>query len=96
MGWASAGRIFDPVAKTVIEAVESGDMYSGTGVAILETLARNLSHGDWDTWDESLRELKDHPLVVSAFKRADLLACEDPDSRWDHEDCHSSLECKAK
>lgn len=93
MGWARASDIFEPVAATVIEAVDSGDMYSGIGVAILETLASKLSDGDWDTWDEALESLNHNSLVVSAFKRAGLLVCQDPDDKWDHEDCHGSLPC---
>lgn len=93
MGWASAGQIFDPIAKLVIETVESDYMHRAVGVKLLETLARQLSEGDWDTWHESLDEFKDHPLVVEAFRAAGL----EPDCEvWkgDHSDCHRLAPCQ--
>lgn len=93
MGWGSAGRIFDPVARIVIEVADAGEMRHAVAVELLGTLARQLSEGDWDTWDESLDEFKDHPLIVEAFRAAGL----EPDCEvWegDHSDCHRLAPCR--
>lgn len=95
MGWASASDIFDPVAKVTIEATNAGDMREGVAVYILGTLAKKLSDGDWDTWDESLQEFDNHPVVVRAFREAGLEAeCWGSDGEEGHRDCSLLATCK--
>lgn len=64
MGWASAGQIFDPMARVMIELGASDEMKT----RILGELIGKLQDGDWDTGDESLEEFKDDPAIVAAFR----------------------------
>jgi hypothetical protein len=68
MGWSSANRIFDPVARKLIEAGVDDTTLRET----LRDLIRGLQEGDWDTEDESLEDFLDHPAVVSAFADRDV------------------------
>ncbi|MFI0236357.1 hypothetical protein [Streptomyces sp. NPDC016845] len=63
MGWNSAHRIFDPVAKALIETGADDD----TKRKVLGDLIGELQEGDWDTGDESLEDFLDDPAIVSAF-----------------------------
>lgn len=65
MGWASAGEIFDPVARAMIELGATDEMK----IRVLGDLIGALQQGDWDTEDESLGELQDDPAIVEAFRR---------------------------
>lgn len=65
MGWASAGEIFDPVARALIDLRADHD----TKVRVLGTLIAKLRDGDWDTHDESMDQFSDDPAVVEAFHR---------------------------
>ena len=69
MGWSSAGGIFDPVAKALIELNASDEMKT----RVLGDLIRALQDGDWDTGDESLDEFKDDPAIVAAFRAHGIL-----------------------
>lgn len=65
MGWSSAGStIFDPVARSVIEAGVSDDAKR----TILGKLIEKLREGDWDTEDESLEEFTRDPVIVALFR----------------------------
>ena len=63
MGWSSAGDIFDPVAASLIEAGASNTIKR----RVLGQLIDNLTMGDWDTQDESLRVFKDDEMIVALF-----------------------------
>lgn len=63
MGWASAGDIFDPVARSLIDTGASDDVKR----KVLGQLIAQLQDGDWDTEDESLGEFLDDPAIVAAF-----------------------------
>ncbi len=65
MGWASAGDIFDPVAKALIAA----GVDRPTKITVLGTLIDKLRDGDWDTEDESLGLFAHDPAIVEAFHR---------------------------
>lgn len=65
MGWASAGEIFDPIARALIDLGASSEVKRG----VLTTLIRQLQDGDWDTEGESLDEFRNDPIVVEAFAR---------------------------
>lgn len=65
MGWASAGSIFDPVARKMTELGVSPEIKT----EVLSTLIHELQMGDWDTEGESLGEFKDNPAIVEAFRR---------------------------
>ncbi len=69
MGWASAGDIFDPVAKALVELNAPDDMK----IRVLGTLIGTLQDGDWDTEHESLGEFQDDPAIVEAFRRHDVI-----------------------
>ncbi|MFF7329710.1 hypothetical protein [Streptomyces sp. NPDC008150] len=64
MGWNSANRIFDPVARALID---TGADTTTTTRKVLSDLIGELQDGDWDTGDESLEDFLDHSAVVSAF-----------------------------
>lgn len=68
MGWNSAGEIFDPVAKALIELGASDE----TKTRVLGDLISALQDGDWDTEDESLELFKDDPAIVAAFADHDV------------------------
>ena len=63
MGWASASRIFDPVAKGLIDAGASEEIKR----RVLGDLIGTLQGEDWDTEDESLEEFRDDPVIVELF-----------------------------
>jgi hypothetical protein len=65
MGWSSAGRIFDPVAKALIDAEVDDDVIR----RVLGKLIAQLREGDWDTERDSLEAFRDEPAVVAAFAR---------------------------
>jgi hypothetical protein len=63
MGWASASRIFDPVAQGLIDAGASEEIKR----RVLGDLIGVLQGEDWDTEDESLEEFGDDPVIVAVF-----------------------------
>lgn len=63
MGWNSANRIFDPVAKALVDSGADDT----TKRKVLGDLIRELQDGDWDTEDESLEDFLNDPAIVSAF-----------------------------
>jgi hypothetical protein len=63
MGWNSANRIFDPVARALVKAGADDD----TKRTVLGDLIGELQDGDWDTEDESLEDFLDDPAIVAAF-----------------------------
>lgn len=63
MGWASASRIFDPVAQGLIDAGASQEIKR----RVLGDLIGVLQGEDWDTEGESLEEFKDDPVIVAVF-----------------------------
>lgn len=63
MGWSSANRIFDPVARSLVQLGAPDEMKR----SVLGALIKGLQDGDWDTEDESLDEFKDDPAIVAAF-----------------------------
>lgn len=65
MGWASAGAIFDPVAKAMVELGAPDEMKT----RVLGDLIGALQDGDWDTESESLGEFQDDPAIVEAFRQ---------------------------
>jgi hypothetical protein len=67
MGWASAGEIFDPVARELIAAGAP----DGVITRVCAALIKQLQAGDWDTEDESWNEFTDHPAVLEAFRQCD-------------------------
>jgi hypothetical protein len=70
MGWASAGSIFDPVARTLIDR----NIDDATKHAVLSSLIKALQDGDWDTEGESLDEFENDPAVVQAFRDNGVIA----------------------
>ena len=66
MGWASGGRIFDRVARKLIEARVPDDAVTAVCVDLIE----ELTDGDWDTLDESIEQFEDHPAIMEAFRQA--------------------------
>lgn len=68
MGWNSANRIFDPVARALIEVGASDDVKR----RVLGDLIGHLQDGDWDTEDESLEDFKNDPAIVAAFAANDV------------------------
>jgi hypothetical protein len=63
MGWNSANRIFDPVARALIDTGADDT----TKRKVLGDLIRELQEGDWDTEDESLEDFLHDPAIVAAF-----------------------------
>ena len=81
MGWNSAGLIFDPVAKALVELNAPDEMK----IRVLGDLIGALQEGDWDTEGESLDEFQDDPAIVEAFRRHEVIlhcGAEDNDGRW--------------
>lgn len=65
MGWGSAGHtIFDPMARSLIEAGASDEVKRDT----LGPLIDKLRGEDWDTEGESLEEFADDPVIVALFR----------------------------
>lgn len=69
MGWASAGDIFDPVAKAMVELNAPDEMK----IRVLGDLIGALREGDWDTEDESLSQFEDDPAIVEAFRQHNII-----------------------
>jgi hypothetical protein len=63
MGWSSANRIFNPVAR----ALQDANVPDETRRTVLGDLIGGLQNGDWDTEDESLEDFLDDPAIVAAF-----------------------------
>ena len=64
MGWGSAGyKLFDPVARALIEAGASDELRERTLTALIPV----LQHEDWDTELDSLQRFLDDPAIVRAF-----------------------------
>ncbi|MCX5209766.1 hypothetical protein OG689_10770 [Kitasatospora sp. NBC_00240] len=68
MGWASASRIFDPVAQALIDAGASDELKT----RVLGKLISQLQNEDWDTEDESLEDFRHDPAIVAAFAANDV------------------------
>jgi hypothetical protein len=83
MGWASAGAIFDPAAKAMVELNAPDEMK----IRVLGDLIGALQEGDWDTENESLEEFADDEAIVEAFRRHDvILTCGDEHATDDRGD----------
>lgn len=83
MGWASAGAIFDPVAKALVELNAPDEMK----IRVLGDLIGALQDGDWDTEDESLEEFKNDPAIAEAFRQHDVYTrCDDEHATGDRGD----------
>lgn len=64
MGWGSAGyRIFDPVAKGLVDANASEEIKR----RVLGPLIEELRENDWDTEYDSLEKFSDDPVIVAIF-----------------------------
>lgn len=64
MGWGSAGyRIFDPVAKGLLDANASEEIKR----RVLGPLIEELRENDWDTEYDSLDQFADDPVIVAIF-----------------------------
>lgn len=85
MGWNSAGDIFDPVAKALVDLNAPDDVKT----RVLGDLIGALQDGDWDTEDESLEQFKNDPAIVAAFADHDVYL-EDPDDE-DETDADSDV-----
>jgi len=70
MGWNSAGRIFDPAAKRLIQGVADEEVVEYVAVEVLAALAQVLRDMDWDVEEESLQESGYHRIVESALSAA--------------------------
>ncbi len=79
MGWASAGYIFDPVAKALVELNAPDEVKT----RVLGDLIGALQDGDWDTESESLSQFSDDPAIVEAFRQHDVIVkCGDDGDLW--------------
>lgn len=65
MGWGSAGRIFDPIARGLIQAEVEDDKVTDLADQIIGLLVAE----DWDTVNESVNEFQDNPAILAAFNR---------------------------
>jgi len=80
MGWASAGAIFDPVAKAMVELGAPDEMK----IRVLGDLIGALQDGDWDTEGESLGKFQDDAAIVEAFRRHGVIRhCSDENGDGD-------------
>jgi hypothetical protein len=86
MGWNSAGDIFDPVARALIELGAPDAMKT----RVLGDLIGALQDGDWDTEDESLEQFKNDPAIVAAFADHDVYP-DDEDDVGDQGDADSDV-----
>ncbi|MFE2967546.1 hypothetical protein ACFXKC_28510 [Streptomyces sp. NPDC059340] len=68
MGWSGANAVFNPVARSLIEA----GVDDTTKRKVLGDLIGGLQEGDWDTEDESLEDFLDDPAIVQAFADHDV------------------------
>jgi hypothetical protein len=82
MGWASAGEIFNMVARWLL-AAEANDELLGE---ICYKLAKKLTDEDGGTVDESIEEFRGFPVVQNALRRADgrLYVDDDEDALMDY------------
>jgi hypothetical protein len=64
MGWGSAGRYFEIVADTLVEAEASDEIKYAVCLDLIESLLAD----DWDTWDESVEKYRDQPSILDAFR----------------------------
>ncbi|MEV1245144.1 hypothetical protein [Nonomuraea sp. NPDC049750] len=88
MGWGSAGDIFDPVARALIEAGASDDLKRN----LLGQLIDKLRDGDWDTEGESLEEFRDDPLIIALFRERGITAdCGDQGGPEHADECTRTL-----
>lgn len=81
MGWNSAGEIFDPIARAMVELDAPDDLK----IRVLGDLIGALQDGDWDTEQESLDEFADDSAIREAFRQHDVyLTCneEGDDGEW--------------
>ena len=69
MGWASAGYIFDPVAKAMVELNAPDEVK----ISVLGALIGQLQGDDWDTERDSLEVFSEDPAIVEAFRQHDVL-----------------------
>ncbi|MFI1535513.1 hypothetical protein [Streptomyces anandii] len=70
MGWGSAGhKLFDPVARALIEAGASDELKEKT----LTDLIPVLQEEDWDTELDSLQNFLDDPAIAKAFANNGIL-----------------------
>jgi hypothetical protein len=89
MGWASAGDIFNPVARALIEAGASDELKRKT----LGTLIGKLREGDWDTEDQSLGLFAEDPAIVAAFREHGIVqTCGNEDGPDEAEWCELELD----
>lgn len=63
VGWASAGTIFDNMARALIAANASEDIKRQA----LGQLIDDLQEGDWDTEHESLEQFQRDAVIVDLF-----------------------------
>lgn len=69
MGWGSAGhKLFDPVARALIEAGASDEIKE----RVLGELIGTLQAEGWDTELDSLQHFLDDPAIVRAFANNDI------------------------
>jgi hypothetical protein len=71
MGWGSAGNIFNPVARALVDAGVPEERQE----EVLTKVIRTLQEQDWDTEYDSLQDFRDQPGVVKAFANCGI--------RWD-------------
>lgn len=94
MGWSRGSEIFDSVAYSVVNVVGSGNLGERAATSILTSLATSLHEADWDTEDESAETFENHPFVIEALRNAGSFACDDPNGRYEHEDCSRHAACR--
>lgn len=84
MGWASAGYIFDPVAREL----QTAGVPDSVRYKVCKILIDTLQNGDWDTEEESLGEFQDDPVIVKAFLDNDIPLWGTPEAwaRWGRHD----------
>lgn len=88
MGWASAGEIFDPIARALVEL----DAPEETKRRVLGPLIDKLRNDDWDTESESLEEFRDDPVIVAIFRERGIVAdCEDQSGPEHAGECSRAL-----
>jgi hypothetical protein len=75
MGWASAGSIFDPVARALIGLGASGQVMRD----VLGPLIDALQENGWDTEDESLDAFADDQVIVALFRERGITTDEEDD-----------------
>lgn len=63
MGWATAGQIFDEIARKVIDGGASDEVKRAALGPVIDV----LRDWDWDTEYESLEQFLDDPVIVALF-----------------------------